>query len=68
MLVVPKRLAAAGMTLDGERTSANEKLYESDPSRLCSQPLLPENPSATIQQFLNPRLVSTLATIFAESE
>jgi hypothetical protein len=67
-LVVPKRLTEAGMIRDGERTSAKEKLYESAPNRLCNHPLLPEKPSATTQQFLKPRLVSTLATIFAESE
>lgn len=64
----PKRPAAAGMIRDGERTSAKEKLYESVPSRLCNHPLLPENPSATTQQFLKPRFVSALATIFAESQ
>lgn len=64
-LVVPKR--PAGMILEGDRTSANEKLYESVPNLLCNHPLLPENPSATIQLFLKPRLVSVLATIFAES-
>jgi hypothetical protein len=67
-LVVPKRLTEAGMTLDGEITSAKENLYVSVPNRLCNHPLLPENPSATTQQFLKPRLVSALATIFAESE
>jgi hypothetical protein len=67
-LVVPKRLTAAGMTRDGERTSAKERLYDSVPNRLCNHPLLPENPSATTQQFLKPRLVSALATILAESE
>lgn len=66
-LVVPNCLTAAGITREGERTSAKEKLYESAPNRLCSHPFLPEKPSATIQQFLNPRLVSVLATIFAES-
>ena len=55
------------MTRDGEMTSTKEKLYESVPNRLCNHPLLPENPSATIQLFLKPRLVSALATNFAES-
>lgn len=68
VLVVPNCLTAEGMTRDGDRTSAKDKLYESVPSRLCSQPLPPENPSATIQQLLKPRFVSVLATIFAESE
>lgn len=66
--MVPKRLVAAGMILDGEITSAKEKLYESVPKRLCSHPLFPENPSATIQVFLKPRLVSALATNLPESE
>ena len=56
------------MTRDGEMTSAKEKLYVSVPNRLCNHPLLPENPSTTVQQFLKPRLVSALATNFAESE
>lgn len=67
-LVVPKRLAVAGMILDGESTCGNDKLYESVPKRLCNHPLLPENPSVTIQQFLKPSLVNALATILAESE
>jgi len=67
-LVVPKLLTAAGMTLDGDSTSANEKLYESVPSLLCNHPLFPENPSATIHVFLKPRLVSVLPTVFATSE
>lgn len=68
MLVAPKRPAAAGMILDGERTSTTEKLYESVPKRLCNHPLFPENPSATVQVFLKPRFVSALATSLAESE
>lgn len=68
VLVVPKRLAAAGISLAGDTTSTKEKLYVSVPSRLCSHPLLPENPSATTQQFLKPRLVNVFATIFAESQ
>ena len=68
MLVVPKRLAAAGITWDGDRTSTKEKLYVSVPSRLCSHPLLPENPSATTEQLLKPKLVNVFATIFAESQ
>lgn len=68
MVVVPNRLIAGAMTRDGDTISAKDKLYESVPNRLCNHPLPPENPSATIQQFVNPRLVSALATIFAESE
>ena len=68
MLLVPIRLAAAGISLDGEITSTKGKLYESVPKRLCNHPLLPENPSATVQQFVKPRLVSALATVFAASE
>lgn len=66
--VVPKRLPAPGMTLDGDKISAKEKLYESVPSRLCNHPLPPEKPSVMIQQFLKPKLVSDLATVLAESE
>lgn len=68
VLAVPKRLAAAGMTCVGDRTSAKEKLYESVPNWLCNHPLRPENPSATIQVFLKPSFVSVFATILAESE
>lgn len=68
VLVVPKRLAAAGNTLEGDKTSTNEKLYVSVPSRLCNQPFPPENPSATTQQLLKPRLANVLATVFAESQ
>lgn len=56
------------MTLDGDKTSAMDTLYESAPKRLCSHPLPPENPPATTQQFLKPRLVSVLAAILAESD
>lgn len=66
MPVVPKRLP--GMTLDGDKISAKEKLYESVPSRLCNHPLPPEKPSVMIQQLLKPKLVSDLATVLAESE
>lgn len=65
---VPNRLVVAEMTRDGDTISANDKLYESVPKRLCNHPLLPEKPSATTQVFLNPSFVKVLATVLAESE
>jgi hypothetical protein len=61
---VPRRPAAAGITRDGVTTSTTERLYESVPRRLCAHPFRPEKPSAMTQQFLNPTLLSVLATIF----
>lgn len=64
-LVVPNR---AGITREGDRISTSDRLYESMPSRLWSQPFLPEKPSVITQQLPKPRLLSVLATIFAMSE
>jgi hypothetical protein len=69
--MVPGRSLRAGdrdvpgrITRDGVTTSTTEMLYESVPRRLCAHPLRPEKPSAMTQQFLNPTLLSVLATIF----
>lgn len=64
-LVVPNR---AGITREGDRISTSDRLYESMPSRLWSQPFLPEKPSVITQELPKPRLLSVLATIFAMSE